>query len=161
MVLLPLPMIAIFPVVLGYGSVGLPERTYLMLDLLFTAFGVSAGLLFGNYLAEVWSERRGLMGILALVAVVVMMTDSVCLYRVYEGDSKTQAPMSVLAMDLQKGWTQQYYRDVMDFYDRVENAEGTLVQVEAGELAEAPEGLMPLIVLKADAVAEYYGKTVE
>ncbi len=101
------------------------------------------------------------MGILAIVAVVVMMTDSVCLYRVYEGDSKNQAPMSVLAMDLQKGWTQQYYRDVLDFYDRVENAEGTLVQVEAGELAEAPDGLMPLIVLKADAVAEYYGKTVE
>ena len=159
LVLLPLPVIAIFPVILGYGSVGLPERTYLMLDLSYTAVGISAGVLLGGYLAKAWGERGGLLGVLALMAIVVMMTDSVCLYRVYEGDPRTQAPMSVLAMDLQKGWTQQYYRDVLDFYDRIESADGTQVQVDAEELSDAPEGLMPLIVLKADAVAEYYGKS--
>ena len=33
------------------------------------------------------------------------------------------------------------------------------VAVDAGQLLTAPKGLMPLIILDADSLAQYYGKT--
>lgn len=33
------------------------------------------------------------------------------------------------------------------------------VTADAGELLNAPQGLMPLIILDADSLAKYYGKT--
>ena len=158
---LPLPFLEIFPVIMGYGSVGLPGRTYLILYLSFTSIVLSVGLAVGRWLADIWTtqNRERLLSVVLLVSIVAAMTDDVCLYRTYEGDAMQQAPMSVLVMDWQKGWTQQYYQDVLAFYEGIRTAEEPDVTVDAGNLLNAPDGLMPLIVLNADCVAQYYGKS--
>ena len=157
---LPLPFLEIFPVIMGYGSVGLPGRTYLILYLSFTAIVLSVGLAVGRWLTDIWTtqNRKRLLSVVLLMSIVAAMTDDVCLYRIYEGDAMQQAPMSVLAMDWQKGWTQQYYQDVLAFYEGIRTSDASDVTVTAGDLLNAPAGLMSLIVLNADCVAQYYGK---
>lgn len=99
------------------------------------------------------------MSVVLLVSIVAAMTDDVCLHRAYEGDAMQQASMSVLAMDWQKGWTQQYYQDVLAFYEEIRTSDESDVTVDAGDLMNAPDGLMPLIVVNAECMAQYYGKT--
>ena len=159
LVMIPLPLIGIFSVVLGYGSVGLPERTYLMIHLSFLAVFLNLAFCAGTLLSRIWEDREKLCTILTLMMIAVAMTDHVCLYRTYEGDRVEQAPMSVLVMDCQKGWTAQYYQDVVSFYESIKNSEEMKVTADAGELLNAPQGLMPLIILNADSLAKYYGKT--
>ena len=67
--------------------------------------------------------------------------------------------MATLAMDSQKGWVSRYYQDVVSFYDGIANSEEMNVTVDAEQLLTAPKGLMPLIILDADSLAQYYGKT--
>ena len=157
---LPLPFLEIFPVIMGYGSVGLPGRTYLILYLSFTAIILSVGLAVGRWLTDIWTtqNRKRLLSVVLLMSIVAAMTDDVCMYRTYEGDAMQQAPMSVLAMDWQKGWTQQYYQDVLAFYEKIQTSDASDVTVDVGDLLNAPDGLMSLIVLNADCVAQYYGK---
>lgn len=158
-IMIPLPLIGIFAVVLGYGTVGLPERTYLMIHLSFLAVFLNLAFCAGTLLSRIWEDRKKLCTILTLMMIVVTMTDHVCLYRTYEGDRVEQAPMSVLMMDWQKGWTDQYYQDVVSFYESIENSKEMKVTADAGNLLNAPQGLMPLIILDADSLAKYYGKT--
>lgn len=157
--IVPIPALAIFPVVLGYGSVGLPERTYLMLNLSLAGVFLSFAFCAGAVLSAIWKDRLKVGTILLLLILLAAMTDQEGLYRTYEGDFLYQLPMATLAMDSQKGWVSRYYQDVVSFYDGIANSEEMNVTADTGQLLTAPKGLMPLIILDADSLAQYYGKT--
>lgn len=153
----PLPLIQLFPVILGYGQVGLPQRILLLLYMTMTALWLIAGLCAGWYLAGLWENRGQIAALLTLVMLVAAMTDNTALYRTYDSDNVEQLPMSVIAMDAQKGWTRQYYADVQAFYEKIADAVGTDLVISSDDVPEAPEALMPLIVYDANSVARYYG----
>lgn len=153
----PLPLVQIFPVVLGYGNVGLPQRILLLLYMTMTALWLILGLSAGWYLAGMWENRRQLVVTLALLMLVAAMTDDVALYRTYDVDHVKQLPMSVIAMDMQKGWVVNYYEDVCAFYDRIKAAAGADLTLTPDDVPDAPDGLMPTIVLEQDSLAGYYG----
>lgn len=153
----PLPLVQIFPVVLGYGNVGLPQRILLLLYMTMTALWLIVGFCGGWYLGSLWEDRRQIVSVLALLMLVAAMTDNIALYRTYDVDHVTQLPMSVIAMDMQKGWTRDYYHEVRAFYDKIRDAKGTDLVLTPDDVPEAPDGLMPTIVLVSDSLANYYG----
>lgn len=152
-----LPIVQIFPVTFGYGNVGMPQRVLLLLYMTMTALWLIAGFCAGWYLGSMWEDRRQIVSVLALLMLVTVMTDNIALYRTYDTDHVTQLPMSVIAMNMQKGWTRDYYNEVRAFYDRIRDAKGTDLVLTPDDVPEAPDGLMPTIVLVSDSLANYYG----
>lgn len=156
--MLPLPFVEVFPIALGYGGIlGLPGRAMLLIAMTTAALCLIPALCAGWYLAEIWNNRRALLSVTTLAMLIVMMTDNVALYRTYDTDHVKQLPMSVLAMDWQKGWTRYYYEDVQAFYQRIADAAGTDLVLCDEDFPDTPNGLMDLVVHNADCVAEYYG----
>ena len=151
-----IPLISLFPLLLGNNGAGIPERGKLVFDLLLMLWLAYCFYHAGFFLAGVFSpdgqKKAPALSMLALIILCVMSLNRVTLLEL---------PQYIMFRNLATGRYRSYYQEVLDLFDRLSVDSETDPVITLGDAPDCYQGLLitndPLDYFN-HSMACYFGK---
>lgn len=155
------PFCTVYPVVLGYGGIGLPNRALFIFHLSMVAVVLNIAMVFGFILGKellklgIKTSSKLLVMLCIMISVVLLSTDNVCFRRLSEKAYLYRAAQAQIYTQVTEGKFSGYYLAIRDIIDEIKQSDDSDVNVQT-VLPETPEYMV--VFEQWDYIARYYGK---